>query len=218
MPSPTDHIDTVVSLKTRGEPFAVATVVRTVSMTAAKAGAKAVIRRDGTHFGGLDRRRLRARGGAESGARGPRRRQSAPRLGAAEGSARPERRRCRRGARRHPLREEHVPEPGHDGRLRRARAAAPAARRLRVEPRRGGARRAAPRFGFSVAVAAPAAEQAAFADVETRSKATICRSGRRGAASSSSPRRATATAPRSRRRSPSKPTMSASSPAAEKWR
>ncbi|MDF1606870.1 XdhC/CoxI family protein [Hoeflea sp. YIM 152468] len=34
--------------KTKGEPFALATVVRTVSVTAAKAGAKAVIRSDGT--------------------------------------------------------------------------------------------------------------------------------------------------------------------------
>lgn len=41
-------IDLVASLKAQGEPFALATVVRTVSVTAAKAGAKAVIRPDGT--------------------------------------------------------------------------------------------------------------------------------------------------------------------------
>jgi xanthine dehydrogenase accessory factor len=43
-----DLIDLVAALKARGEPFALATVVRTVSVTAAKAGAKAVIRPDGT--------------------------------------------------------------------------------------------------------------------------------------------------------------------------
>ena len=35
-----DVLDLIGTLKTRGTPFAVATVVRTVSMTAAKAGAK----------------------------------------------------------------------------------------------------------------------------------------------------------------------------------
>ncbi len=43
-----DTIDMVATLKLRGEPFALATVVRTVSVTAAKAGAKAVIRSDGS--------------------------------------------------------------------------------------------------------------------------------------------------------------------------
>ena len=40
------------SLRDRGEPFAMATVVRTVAVTAAKAGAKAVISADGTISGG----------------------------------------------------------------------------------------------------------------------------------------------------------------------
>jgi xanthine dehydrogenase accessory factor len=44
----TDILDLVSGLKMRGEAFALATVVRTVSMTAAKAGAKAVIRPDGS--------------------------------------------------------------------------------------------------------------------------------------------------------------------------
>jgi len=45
----TDEIfDLIGALKTEGARFAVATVVRTVSLTAAKAGAKAVIRADGT--------------------------------------------------------------------------------------------------------------------------------------------------------------------------
>jgi xanthine dehydrogenase accessory factor len=43
-----DMLDQTMALKATGEPFAVATVVRTVSLTAAKAGAKAVIRRDGS--------------------------------------------------------------------------------------------------------------------------------------------------------------------------
>ncbi len=41
-------IDLVAQLKAAEQPFALATVVRTVSVTAAKAGAKAIIRPDGT--------------------------------------------------------------------------------------------------------------------------------------------------------------------------
>jgi len=43
-----DMLDLIARLKAGGEAFALATVVRTVSVTAAKAGAKAVIRPDGT--------------------------------------------------------------------------------------------------------------------------------------------------------------------------
>ena len=43
-----DILDLVSSLKARGEAFVLATVVRTVAATAAKAGAKAVIRPDGS--------------------------------------------------------------------------------------------------------------------------------------------------------------------------
>src|SRR5690606_3867439 len=45
-------IDLVAQLKADEQPFALATVVRTVSVTAAKAGAKAVIRPDGTIVAG----------------------------------------------------------------------------------------------------------------------------------------------------------------------
>lgn len=45
-------IDLVAQLKATQQPFALATVVRTVSVTAAKAGAKAVIRPDGTIVAG----------------------------------------------------------------------------------------------------------------------------------------------------------------------
>ncbi|WP_374312184.1 XdhC family protein [Dongia sp.] len=47
MPAHPEIIDLVASLKAKGEAFVLATVVRTVSVTAAKAGAKAVIRADG---------------------------------------------------------------------------------------------------------------------------------------------------------------------------
>ena len=44
----TDVLDAANALRARGEAFALATVVRTVAATAAKAGAKAVIRADGS--------------------------------------------------------------------------------------------------------------------------------------------------------------------------
>src|SRR5215831_4228041 len=43
-----DVLDLAAAIKAKGEPFALATVVRTVAATAAKAGAKAVILPDGT--------------------------------------------------------------------------------------------------------------------------------------------------------------------------
>jgi len=43
----TDVLDLISAMRAKGEPFALATVVRTVAATAAKAGAKAVIRADG---------------------------------------------------------------------------------------------------------------------------------------------------------------------------
>src|SRR5437660_3597679 len=43
-----DILERIRLMKAKGEPFAVATVVRTVAATAAKAGAKAVILPDGT--------------------------------------------------------------------------------------------------------------------------------------------------------------------------
>jgi xanthine dehydrogenase accessory factor len=52
MSRPVDVLDELNALKASGEPFAVATVVHTVALTAAKAGAKALIRRDGTMSAG----------------------------------------------------------------------------------------------------------------------------------------------------------------------
>ena len=48
MPSASDILDIISARKEAGQPFALATVVRTVAATAAKAGAKAVILPDGT--------------------------------------------------------------------------------------------------------------------------------------------------------------------------
>jgi xanthine dehydrogenase accessory factor len=48
MTHPDDILDTISTRKSSGVPFALATVVRTVAATAAKAGAKAVILPDGT--------------------------------------------------------------------------------------------------------------------------------------------------------------------------
>src|SRR5215470_11529068 len=48
MSNTADILDRISAMKATGEPFALATVVRTVAATAAKAGAKAVILPDGT--------------------------------------------------------------------------------------------------------------------------------------------------------------------------
>lgn len=48
MDQATDILDLISAMKAKGDPFALATVVRTVAATAAKAGAKAVILPDGT--------------------------------------------------------------------------------------------------------------------------------------------------------------------------
>ncbi len=48
MTAMTDILDLASTMRAKGEPFALATVVRTVAATAAKAGAKAVILPDGT--------------------------------------------------------------------------------------------------------------------------------------------------------------------------
>jgi xanthine dehydrogenase accessory factor len=48
MAGASDILDLMATMRAKGEPFALATVVRTVAATAAKAGAKAVIRPDGS--------------------------------------------------------------------------------------------------------------------------------------------------------------------------
>src|SRR5262249_240908 len=66
-----DILDTISTRKAAGEPFAVATVVRTVAATAAKAGAKAVILPDGTITAGWI-------GGGRAPAAGPHAAEGAP--------------------------------------------------------------------------------------------------------------------------------------------
>ena len=48
MSKASDVMDSLSEMRAKGEPFALATVVRTVAATAVKAGAKAVIRPDGS--------------------------------------------------------------------------------------------------------------------------------------------------------------------------
>ena len=83
MNKPVDVLDEIKALKASGEPFAVATVVRTVALTAAKAGAKALIRSDGTMSAGWIGGGCARAAVLEGGARGAERRQAAPGLGAA---------------------------------------------------------------------------------------------------------------------------------------
>ena len=111
------------------------------SVTAAKAGAKALIAAGRLDRGGLDRRRLRPRRGGEGGAPMHGGRPVAAGLDRAERRARRTRRGGGRGARRRFLRQEFMPEPGHDGHLRRAGAAEPATADPRRFAGRGRARR-----------------------------------------------------------------------------
>ena len=130
-----DILDIISTRKAAGEPFALATVVRTVAATAAKAGAKAVILPDGTisegWIGGGCARAAVLKAAEDALADG----KLAAGIGAAARSSRRARRRGRRRAAGHPLRQEYVSEPRHDGHLHRAGAAAPADRDLRRQAR-----------------------------------------------------------------------------------
>ena len=98
--------------------------------------------------GGLDRRRLRPRGGGQGGAPMHGRRPVAAGLDRAERRARRTRRGGGRGARRRLLRQEFLPEPGHDGHFRRAGPAEPAPPDPRRFAGRGRAREARPVDGL----------------------------------------------------------------------
>ena len=146
----------------------------------------------------LDRRRLRARGGAQGRQGRARRWPLAPCFGAAARPARRSRRAGRRRAGRRALRQEHVPEPGHHGHFRRAGAAAAAGRDLRIEPgrrrgrRSGQAERALPsRSARRRPSSRPSPRPIAA------SKAMRCRSRRRARAMSWSRRKVAATKRRS---------------------
>src|SRR6476620_8948323 len=123
-----DILRIISARKAAGEPFALATVVRTVAATAAKAGAKAVILPDGTISEGW------IGGGSQGGQRCIHRRKIAPRFRTAAGLARPARSCARRRAGWGALCQKHVPERGHDGYFRGARLAAISDRHLWVEP------------------------------------------------------------------------------------
>ena len=129
-------MDLVAQMKAAEQTFVLATVVRTVSVTAAKAGAKAIIRPDGTIVAGW------IGGGCAKGAV-----LKAAREALADGeprmvSVQPENLLAELGvkpgdtARRRALRQQYVPEQGHDGYFRGARIAASLACHSRRKPGR----------------------------------------------------------------------------------
>src|ERR1700709_2252539 len=122
MTAQVEVMDLVAQMKAAEQAFVLATVVRTVSVTAAKAGAKAIIRPDGTIAAGWIGGG-RARGGGLKGAGrgapprgsqgGPdalRRRGAADGLGAAGKPSGRARRQARREPRRRALCRKYVPE------------------------------------------------------------------------------------------------------------
>ena len=137
-----DILDMIYDRKATGRPFALATVVRTVSATAAKAGAKAVILPDGTisegWIGGGCARAAVLKAAREAIADGKPRLVSVQPPDALREQGIPP----GRGTRGRALRQEHVPEPGHHGRIRRAGPAASRNRRLRILAGCGRSRRA----------------------------------------------------------------------------
>ncbi len=165
----TDILDLISAMKAKGEPFALATVVRTVAATAAKAGAKAVIRADGSVTEGWIGGGCAPGRGGEGRARGAGRRPAAAGLGSAGGRV------CRRRA------------------CSRARSAPASASPSNMCPSQGtmdvfvepvlprpqlvvcGSSPVAVaiadlgrRIGFALTVCAPAAEQGAFAEADRR--------------------------------------------------
>ena len=183
--------------KAKGEPFALATVVRTVAVTAAKAGAKAVILPDGTISEGGSAAAAPAppsQGGARSAGRRP----AASGFGAAARRAAGARHPGRGGARRRAVRREYVPEPGHHGHVRRAGAATAGNRRLRLVTGCGRGRR----FGDTDWLCRDGLRARAGAGGlpggrPPHRRLCACRSSARPRASSWCRRRAAATRPRS---------------------
>jgi xanthine dehydrogenase accessory factor len=163
-----DILDLVNEMKARHQPFALATVVRTVAATAAKAGAKAVILADGTIEAGW------IGGGCARGAV-----VRAAREALADGQARLvsiqpqdllDARGVRPGDEREGVKFARNMCPSHgtmdvfvEPVLPRPRVAV-----LGASPVAIAVADLAPRFGFAVAVAAPAADQAKFAAADRR--------------------------------------------------
>lgn len=163
-----DIIDLVARLKAAGEPFALATVVRTVSVTAAKAGAKAVIRADGRMSegwigGGCARGAVlkAARDAMEDGA---------PRLI----SVQPDEALAATGVKSGDIREgvkfarNMCPSKGTMDVFIEAVLPAPECVVCGTSPVAVALADLAPRFGFSVTACAPATEQGAIAHADRR--------------------------------------------------
>ena len=200
-------------MKAKGEAFALATVVRTVAATAAKAGAKAIIRADGSISEGW------IGGGCARGAV-----LKAAREALADGRARlisvqpPD------------VLQEHGVAAGEEREgVRFARNTCPSHGTMDIfiepvlprpqivlcgsSPVAVAIADLAPRLGFSVTACAPAAEQGAFTRSTGASTTTRCRPPRRASASSSSRPKVAATKPRSWPRSRPMRAMSRSSAA-----
>ena len=212
-----DILDLISARKAKGEPFALATVVRTVAATAAKAGAKAVILPDGTISEGWIGGGC-ARAAVLKAAQGrARRRQVAARLGAAaRRAAGPAA--SRAGEERAGVRfaKNMCPSQGTMDIFVEPVLPRPQIVICGSSPVAVAVADLAKRAGFAVTVCAPAAEQAAFGESTGASKAMRFRSRSRARATSWSRRKAAATRPRCWPRLRSMPTMSLSSAAARK--
>ena len=214
-----DILEIISTRKAAGEPFALATVVRTVAATAAKAGAKAVILPDGTisegWIGGGCARAAVLKAAKEALADGRSRLVSVP----PRRPARRSRRQGRRGEGGRAFRQQYVPEPGHHGHLRRAGPAAAASRHLRFEPGRRRCRRPGQAHGLCRHRLRAGGRAAGHSPKPIAgSKAMRFRSRKAARATSWSRRRGAATRPRSLPRSPSMSTTSPLSAAAKKPR
>ncbi len=202
-----DILDLISARKAKGEAFALATVVRTVATTAAKAGAKAVILADGTMtegwIGGGCARAAVLKAAKEALADGQ------PRLVSVQPPD--------------ALQEQGIAAGDERAGVRFANNMCPSRGTLDVfvepvlprpqvvicgsSPVAVAIAALAPRIGFSVTVCTPAAERAALTSWTVTSKASRCLPRSRVRATSWSRPRAKATRPRSRRRSPPSPTM-----------
>ena len=168
MPAQPDVLDLVARLKAKGEPFALATVVRTVSVTAAKAGAKAVIRADGTisegWIGGGCARAAVLKAAREAIADGnPRLVSILPKDILAEKGLRP-------GEEREGVRfaRNACPSRGTMDVFVEPMLPRPALVVLGASPVAVAIADLAPRFGYHVTVCAPAADQHLFAEADRR--------------------------------------------------
>ena len=163
-----DVADLVASLEASGEPFALATVVRTVSATAAKAGAKAVIRPDGTISagwigGGCARAAVLAAARAALADGNPRLVSVLPKDLFAERALEP-------GAEHEGVRfaRNMCPSQGTMDIFVEPMLPPPALAVLGASPVAVALAELAPRFGYRVTVCAPAEDQALFASPDRR--------------------------------------------------